>query len=95
VDGIPRNTCCTADADRFSLTYHGYEVDLTSGGPKDPRPALSEFIQPLGEIFTLGKMSGNFALKAVRGGWRRSGLGAVEQQFVDCLAGTRNAGQTL
>ena len=37
------------------------------------------------EIFTLGGMGGNFALKMH--GW----LEAVEQRFVDCPAGAMNA----
>jgi len=58
-------------------------VEPDVGGPKDSGPALRE-------IFTLGGMGGNFALK-MRGWLEAAGLEAVEQRFVDCPAGARNA----
>ena len=60
-------------------------VKLDVGGPKDSGPVLRER-----EIFTLGGMGGNFALK-LRGWLEAAGLEAVEQRFVDCPAGARNA----
>lgn len=57
-------------------------------------PALRDFLRLLKELFTLGGMGGNFAVK-LRGLLEEAGLENVEERVVEIPAGARNTNPNL
>ena len=64
-------------------------VELDLEAPSGAGPALADFLRLLRELFTLGGMGGNFALK-LRPWLEDAGLDNVEEHFVETPTGAKN-----